>query len=143
MAPVMRSSLRPSRPERPRTATVSRSSASVTAIAPARTYPFILMLTLKIPARGGCFRGIAHIVHWNRRARGPTASRPPRVINRRQTDPRRKRGTMSALTEMQCVACRPGVRPAPPEQLEEWLPDIPEWDLVKLHDVPRLRRTFR
>lgn len=50
---------------------------------------------------------------------------------------------MSALTEMQCVACRPGVRPATPEQIEEWLPDIPEWDLVKLHDVPRLRRTFR
>lgn len=50
---------------------------------------------------------------------------------------------MSALTEMQCVACRPGVPAATAEEIESWLPDIPDWDLIKVRDVPRLRRAFR
>jgi len=50
---------------------------------------------------------------------------------------------MSALTEMQCVACHPGVEPATAEEIEEWLADIPEWNLLKVRDVPRIQRTFR
>jgi 4a-hydroxytetrahydrobiopterin dehydratase len=44
---------------------------------------------------------------------------------------------------MQCVACRPGVPAATAGEIEQWMPDIPEWDLLKVHGTPRLRRAFR
>jgi 4a-hydroxytetrahydrobiopterin dehydratase len=50
---------------------------------------------------------------------------------------------MSALTDMQCVACRPGVPAATPDEIEEWRREIPEWELVSVRDTPRLRRVFR
>lgn len=50
---------------------------------------------------------------------------------------------MSTLTEMQCVACRPGAPIATGEEIVEWRREIPEWNLVTIRDIPRLRRTFR
>lgn len=50
---------------------------------------------------------------------------------------------MTALTEMTCEACQPGAQPATAEEIEEWLAEIPDWDLIKINDIPRLRRAFR
>ena len=50
---------------------------------------------------------------------------------------------MSTLTDLQCVACRPGAPAATADEIETWLAEIPDWDLVKVRNVPRLRRAFR
>lgn len=50
---------------------------------------------------------------------------------------------MTTLTEMQCVACRPGAPVATGEEIEEWRAEIPEWELVTVREIPRLRRVFR
>lgn len=50
---------------------------------------------------------------------------------------------MSTLSELQCVACRPGAPVATAEEIETWLEEIPEWELVTVRDIPRLRRVFR
>ncbi|CAN5728668.1 4a-hydroxytetrahydrobiopterin dehydratase [soil metagenome] len=50
---------------------------------------------------------------------------------------------MTALTEMRCVACRPDAPAATPEEIETWLAEVPDWDLIKVQDIPRLRRAFR
>jgi 4a-hydroxytetrahydrobiopterin dehydratase len=50
---------------------------------------------------------------------------------------------MSTLTEMQCVACRPGAPVATAAEIEEWKTEIPDWELITQRDIPRLRRIFR
>ncbi|MEZ4522188.1 MAG: 4a-hydroxytetrahydrobiopterin dehydratase [Thermomicrobiales bacterium] len=50
---------------------------------------------------------------------------------------------MSELIEMQCVACRADAPPATAEEIERWLSDVPDWDLIKVDDIPRLRRAFK
>ena len=50
---------------------------------------------------------------------------------------------MTALTEMRCVACRSDAPAATPEEIDAWMAEVPEWDLVKVQDIPRLRRAFR
>lgn len=50
---------------------------------------------------------------------------------------------MTNLTEMECVACRPDAPPATAEEIDDWMSEVPDWDLVKVRDIPRLRRAFR
>ena len=50
---------------------------------------------------------------------------------------------MSALTEMTCEACRPGAPAATEDEIQEWMTEIPEWQLIEQNETPRLRRTFR
>ena len=50
---------------------------------------------------------------------------------------------MTALNEMQCVACRgdePGVTAA---EQAEYTAQVPDWHVVTVEGVPRLERTFR
>jgi 4a-hydroxytetrahydrobiopterin dehydratase len=50
---------------------------------------------------------------------------------------------MTALTEMQCVACRPGAPIATAAEIEAWRQELPDWEIVTQREIPRLRRTFR
>jgi 4a-hydroxytetrahydrobiopterin dehydratase len=50
---------------------------------------------------------------------------------------------MEKLTEMHCVACRRDAPTVTDAELAELQPQVPEWELVRLDDVDRLRRAFR
>ncbi|MBW8741144.1 MAG: 4a-hydroxytetrahydrobiopterin dehydratase [Gaiellaceae bacterium] len=49
---------------------------------------------------------------------------------------------MSALTAERCVACRRDAPTVTDEEARELKPQIPEWQLVDVDGVPRLRRVF-
>jgi 4a-hydroxytetrahydrobiopterin dehydratase len=46
------------------------------------------------------------------------------------------------LSEMTCVACRRDAPTVTPEEIEELSPQVPDWELVDVDGVPRLRRAF-
>jgi 4a-hydroxytetrahydrobiopterin dehydratase len=48
-----------------------------------------------------------------------------------------------ALTEERCVACRRDAPTVSDAEIAELLPQIPEWELVELDGIKRLRRVFR
>ncbi len=50
---------------------------------------------------------------------------------------------MDELVAMQCVACRPGSPRVTLEQLAEFKPQIPEWEIVEKDGIPRLERVFK
>jgi 4a-hydroxytetrahydrobiopterin dehydratase len=50
---------------------------------------------------------------------------------------------MEKLTEMHCVACRRDAPTVTDAELDELRPQVPEWELVRLDDVDRLRRVLR
>jgi 4a-hydroxytetrahydrobiopterin dehydratase len=43
---------------------------------------------------------------------------------------------------MTCVACRRDAPTVTPEEIEELSPQVPDWELVDIDGVPRLRRAF-
>lgn len=49
---------------------------------------------------------------------------------------------MERLSEMTCVACRRDAPTVTPEEIEELSPQVPDWELVDVDGVPRLRRAF-
>ena len=49
---------------------------------------------------------------------------------------------MERLSEMTCVACRRDAPTVTPEEIEELSPQVPDWELVEVDGVPRLRRVF-
>ena len=46
------------------------------------------------------------------------------------------------LSRATCVACRRDAPTVTDEEIAELAPQIPEWELVELDGVPRLRRVF-
>lgn len=46
------------------------------------------------------------------------------------------------LAQMKCSACRGDEPPLTDHELEDYLPQAPEWDLVEEDGVKKLRRTF-
>lgn len=46
------------------------------------------------------------------------------------------------LAQMTCSACRGDEPPLTERELEDYLPQVPEWDLVEEDGVKKLRRTF-
>jgi 4a-hydroxytetrahydrobiopterin dehydratase len=50
---------------------------------------------------------------------------------------------MATLAEMRCVACRADAPRVTDDEIDELMPQIPEWDLVEIDGVKRLRRVFR
>jgi len=46
------------------------------------------------------------------------------------------------LAKMTCSACRGDEPPLTDDELEEYMPRVPEWDLVEEDGVKSLRRTF-
>ena len=49
---------------------------------------------------------------------------------------------MEALAKMRCVACRKGEPTVTDAELAELRPQVPDWELVELDGVKRLRRVF-
>jgi 4a-hydroxytetrahydrobiopterin dehydratase len=52
-------------------------------------------------------------------------------------------GDMDALVEMRCVACRRDAPTVSDAEVEELRPQIPDWELIEVDGVNRLRRVFR
>ena len=47
------------------------------------------------------------------------------------------------LTSETCEACRIDSPRVTDAEIEELSPQIPDWEMVEIRDIPRLRRTFR
>jgi 4a-hydroxytetrahydrobiopterin dehydratase len=47
------------------------------------------------------------------------------------------------LTQKTCVPCRGDEPPFSQAQIDEFRPQVPDWDVAVEKDVPRLRRTFK
>jgi len=50
---------------------------------------------------------------------------------------------MIPLTEMQCVACRPGAPRVTAAEMAELQAQVPGWSVVEREGIPRLERAFR
>ena len=50
---------------------------------------------------------------------------------------------MAKLTDMKCVPCRGGDPQVAEEQLAEYLPQVPEWEVLEVDGVKRLQRAFK
>ena len=46
------------------------------------------------------------------------------------------------LTTERCVACRPGALTATPAEIYVFKPQIPDWEIVTVNGVDRLKRTY-
>ena len=49
---------------------------------------------------------------------------------------------MERLSDEKCVACRRDAPRVTDDELAELRPRVPDWELLELDGVPRLRRTF-
>lgn len=49
---------------------------------------------------------------------------------------------MNSLNTQSCTACQTGAPPVTPEQIREFIKQIPEWKLTAADGEPRLSRTF-
>ena len=50
---------------------------------------------------------------------------------------------MTELKDRTCEACRTGAPRVTPEQIREFKPQIPDWDIVEVDGVQRLVRTYK
>ncbi len=50
---------------------------------------------------------------------------------------------MSSLNQERCTACRRDSPSVTPDEIAELQPQVPEWGLASVDDVPRLDRVFR
>lgn len=50
---------------------------------------------------------------------------------------------MNKLTQMQCVACRGGEPTLTDTQVNEFLPQVPDWHVVERDGIKRLERVFK
>jgi 4a-hydroxytetrahydrobiopterin dehydratase len=49
---------------------------------------------------------------------------------------------MEALTQMKCVACRRDAPTATDSEIDEFRPQVAEWEIVEPDGIKRLRRVF-
>ena len=49
---------------------------------------------------------------------------------------------MQTLTQMKCVACREDAPPVTTAEIAEFQPQVPEWEILELDGIKRLRRVF-
>jgi 4a-hydroxytetrahydrobiopterin dehydratase len=49
---------------------------------------------------------------------------------------------METLAQMKCVACRKDAPTVTDDEIAELHPQVPDWDIVELEGVKRLRRVF-
>ncbi len=50
---------------------------------------------------------------------------------------------MTNLYQMKCVACRGGEPKLTREQIAEFAPQVPEWQIKEVDGMPRLERVFK
>src|SRR5439155_9305974 len=77
-----------------------------------------------------------------------TASATPRATPTKQYAPRIASGRAcpigktETLTQMKCVACRRNAPTLADAEIAELHPQIPDWEIVELDGIKRLRRVF-
>jgi 4a-hydroxytetrahydrobiopterin dehydratase len=49
---------------------------------------------------------------------------------------------METLTQMKCLACRKDAPTLTDAEIAEFHPQVPDWDIVELEGIKRLRRVF-
>ncbi|MBI3772475.1 MAG: 4a-hydroxytetrahydrobiopterin dehydratase [Gammaproteobacteria bacterium] len=49
---------------------------------------------------------------------------------------------MNTLRKLKCEACQIGAPLATPKEIDEYMQQIPDWTIVEIDGVKRLRRTF-
>jgi 4a-hydroxytetrahydrobiopterin dehydratase len=49
---------------------------------------------------------------------------------------------MTLLTDKTCESCRVGAQPATQEEIKQYMPQLPGWEITVVADVNRLVRTF-
>ena len=54
----------------------------------------------------------------------------------------RQEGRMNQLTSKNCVACRVGAPLATQEEINEFMQQLPNWSIVEVDEVKRLKRIF-
>jgi 4a-hydroxytetrahydrobiopterin dehydratase len=50
---------------------------------------------------------------------------------------------MTELHQMKCEACRGDEPPLTQQEINEFKPDVPEWEVIEVDGVPRLERVFK
>jgi len=50
---------------------------------------------------------------------------------------------MNELSQMECEACRADALPVTQNEIDQLHPHIPEWKIVEINKVSRLRRSFK
>ena len=50
---------------------------------------------------------------------------------------------MADLTSLQCVPCLGGVPPMDAEQIALLMPQVPDWEVIEVDGIKRLRRVFK
>lgn len=50
---------------------------------------------------------------------------------------------MTDLTQRRCEACRAGAPQATPEEIEEYMPQIPDWRIIEVEGVKQLQRQYK
>jgi 4a-hydroxytetrahydrobiopterin dehydratase len=50
---------------------------------------------------------------------------------------------MTELHQMKCEACRGDEPPLTEQEINEFKPEVPEWEVVEIDSVPRLNRVFK
>ena len=50
---------------------------------------------------------------------------------------------MAELTQMKCVACRRDAPRVTDAEIEEYLPQTPEWEIVERQNIKRLERVYK
>lgn len=50
---------------------------------------------------------------------------------------------MTELTAKHCEACRAGAPQATREEIDEYMPQIPDWEIVQVDGVDRLQRRYK
>ena len=49
---------------------------------------------------------------------------------------------MEKLTKMKCVACQEGAPTVTKEEIAEFKPQVPDWDIVERQEIDRLERVY-
>ena len=50
---------------------------------------------------------------------------------------------MTQLYEMTCEAVRKDTKPASEEEVQSYLPQVPEWEIITVDGIQRLQRVFK
>jgi 4a-hydroxytetrahydrobiopterin dehydratase len=50
---------------------------------------------------------------------------------------------MTELTQQKCIPCESDIPPMKEDEIQKYLEEVPEWDVVEVDGVQRLKRTFK
>ena len=50
---------------------------------------------------------------------------------------------MTDLTKEQCVPCESDIPPMTKDEIQEMKKEVPEWEVIKVEDIPHLKRNFK